>query len=87
MRKIVLLTIAILTMALNVNAENVPYAEYKNGTLTFKYGDIESSSCQFVWNCESTYGSQAPWNDIKASVEKVEFNSSFRNARPKSCAY
>lgn len=87
MRKIVLLTIAVLMVVLNVNAENVPYAEYKNGTLTFKYGDIESSSCQFVWNCESTYGTQAPWNDIRASVEKVEFNSSFRNARPKSCAY
>ena len=87
MKKILLLTIAVLAMSLGVNAEDVPYAEYKNGTLKFKYGDITSSSCSFVWNCENTSSMQAPWNDIKASVEKVEFDSSFKNARPKSCAY
>lgn len=87
MKKILLLTIAVLAMSLGVNAEDVPYAEYKNGTLKFKYGDITSSSSSFVWNCENTSSMQAPWNDIKASVEKVEFDSSFKNARPKSCAY
>ena len=70
MKKILLLTIAVLAMSLGVNAEDVPYAEYKNGTLKFKYGDITSSSSSFVWNCENTSSMQAPWNDIKASVER-----------------
>ena len=57
------------------------------GTLTFQYGTPTGTLNTDYYNTDNTGKSYPGWYDIRASIKKVVFDSSFANARPKSCYY
>ena len=85
----------LMTMLVSVNAEPTAYAEYQigYGKLTFKYGEMPTSSAGTIyWDVTST-GDAPPWDmggifiagsDLK--FYSVEFDESFKDARPCSCS-
>ena len=84
MKQKLLLTIALLMAVCSFSkaATKEAYAVYNNGTLTFYYDTSKSSRTGDKYDINND-GSVPGWytyhcNDIK----KVEFNSSFQNARP-----
>ena len=58
------------------------YAEFNNGTLTFKYGSMPTGAY------ELNEGINDPgWLAQNKKIKKVVFDASFANARPTSCHY
>ena len=58
------------------------YAEFNNGTLTFKYGSMPTGAY------ELNEGINEPgWLAQNKNIKKVVFDASFANARPTSCHY
>ena len=85
-KRIYLLLIALVAMVTVTNAEPNAYAVYRGGTLTFKFVERPTNEtyCFNAWNT----GTSPEWkNSLQLSlIENVVFDSSFKNARPKSCA-
>ena len=58
------------------------YADFNNGTLTFKYGSKPTGAYDL------NVGTNNPgWLAQKEKIKKVVFDASFANARPTSCYY
>ena len=94
-KRIYLLIFALVAMVAGVNAEPTAYAEYQIGwgKLTFKYGEIPASSAATVYWDVSDTGDTPPWDMGSAYLAgtqlefyHVEFDESFKEARPRSCA-
>lgn len=81
-KKVYLLIFVFVMMVANVGAEPTAYAEYQGGVLVFKYGEKPNESN--VYDASDT-GSHPGWYDRRNSISTVMFDSSFKNARPKSC--
>ena len=94
-KRIYLLIVALVAMVAGANAEPTAYAEYRigYGKLTFKYGEMPTSSAgTMYWDVTST-GNTPPWDMGGAFIAgsdlkfySVEFDESFKDARPRSCA-
>ena len=94
-KRIYLLIFALVAMVAGVNAEPTAYAEYQigYGKLTFKYGEMPTSSAgTMYWDVTST-GDTPPWDMGGAFIAgsdlkfySVEFDESFKDARPRSCS-
>ncbi len=56
-------------------------------TLTFKYGTPTGTAGTDYYNTDNTGTSDPGWYDKRESIKKVVFDSSFANARPKSCCW
>ena len=82
-KKICLLIFAFLMTGIAAKAINAPYAEYEDGTLTFRYGAKPSGTDVFNLN-ENDIPS---WVDKSLSITKIVFDASFAQARPTSCYY
>ena len=63
------------------NTSYKAYAEFKNGTLTFKYGTPKSAEVYELnkWN------NPPRWSSQSENIRMVVFDSSFAKARPTSC--
>ena len=85
-KRIYLLIFALVTMVIGVKADPYAYAVYKDGTLTFKYG--EPSDEAYSFNAENT-GSTPTWHkeSLLPLIENVVFESSFRSAETRSCRH
>ncbi len=85
-KRIYLLIFALVTMVIGVKADPYGYAVYKDGTLTFKYG--EPSDEAYSFNAENT-GSTPTWHkeSLLPLIENVVFESSFRSAETRSCCH
>ena len=69
---------------LKLKTSNQAYAEFNNGTLTFKYGPKPAGAYDL------NVGKNHPeWVDeeLYTKINKVVFDASFANARPTSCYY
>ena len=94
-KRIYLLIFALVAMVAGVNAEPTAYAEYQIGwgKLTFKYGEMPTSSAATVYWDVSDTGDTPPWDmggaflaGTQLEFYHVEFDESFKEARPRSCA-
>ena len=85
-KKNCLLIFALVTMVIGVKADPYAYAVYKDGTLTFKYG--EPSDEAYSFNAHNT-GSTPTWHkeSLLPLIENVVFESSFRTEEPMSCRH
>ena len=69
---------------LKLKTSNQAYAEFNNGTLTFKYGPKPAGAYDLnVGENFPEWGNEGLYEKIK----KVVFDASFANARPTSCYY
>ena len=76
-----------LLLPIGAWASKIPYAVYNNGTLTFKYGEFTPNGTT-SWDVSDTGSSEAflDWNlRMDGPLKHVVFDSSFAEARPKSC--
>ena len=77
-------TLQVGEFELKLNTSNQAYAEFNNGTLTFKYGPKPAGAYDL------NVGENLPeWvnEELFAKIKKVVFDASFANARPTSCYY
>ena len=84
-KRIYLLTIALVAVAMCASAAPTAYAEFNGETLTFRYGEMPTGD--YVWDVSDT-GEELPmWQQLNLhkNVKSVVFDSSFASARPKSC--
>ena len=79
---LMLLTLLLLPTSM-VAQTNQAYAEFNNGTLTFKYGSKPEGAYDL------NVGINYPWwyYTQKEKIKTVVFDASFANARPTSCYY
>ena len=78
---LMLFTLLLLPTSM-VAQTNQAYAEFNNGTLTFKYGSMPTGAY------ELNEGINEPgWLAQNKNIKKVVFDASFANARPTSCHY
>ena len=78
---LMLFTLLLLPTSM-VAQTNLAYAEFNNGTLTFKYGSMPTGAY------ELNEGINEPgWLAQNKNIKKVVFDASFANARPTSCHY
>ena len=78
---LMLFTLLLLPTSM-VAQTNQAYAEFNNGTLTFKYGSMPTGAY------ELNEGINDPgWLAQNKKIKKVVFDASFANARPTSCHY
>ena len=59
----------------------------ETGTLTFKYGTPTGTAGTDYYKTDNTYTNPPGWKNKRSSIKKVVFDSSFADARPKSCYY
>ncbi|HAG32748.1 MAG TPA: BspA family leucine-rich repeat surface protein [Prevotella sp.] len=78
-----LMLFTLLLLPTNMVAQtNQAYAEFNNGTLTFKYGSMPTGAY------ELNEGINEPgWLAQNKNIKTVIFDASFANARPTSCFY
>ena len=80
MLMLMLLTLLLLPTSM-VAQTDYAYAEFNNGTLTFKCGPSKPDGAY-----ELNVGNINPgWLDKKSNIETVVFDASFANARPTNC--
>lgn len=63
------------------NTSYKAYAEFKNGTLTFKYGTPKSAEVYEL----NKWSNPPRWSSQSENIRMVVFYSSFAKARPTSC--
>ena len=63
----------------------VMYTVFNNGTLTFMYGEKPESGT--VYDVPTDPYTAPGWLAYKESIETVDFDESFKNARPTSCSH
>ena len=75
-----------LLLPIGVWASKIPYAVYNNGTLTFKYGEFTPNGIT-SWDVSNTGSQPFLSNNLSwdGNLKYVVFESSFSEARPKSC--
>lgn len=75
-----------LLLPIGAWASKIPYAVYNNGTLTFKYGEFTPNGIT-SWDVSNTGSQPFLSNDLSwdGNLKYVVFESSFSEARPKSC--
>ena len=83
-KKICLLIFALVMVAASAKAAPTAYAEYSDGTLTFKYGEMPTGQA-YCFDVSDTGNKKAQWSELAGSINKAVFDSSFASARPKSC--
>ena len=85
-KRIYLLIFALVTMVIGVKADPHGYAVYKDGTLTFKYGEPSDEAYSFYAH---DTGSTPTWHkeSLLPLIENVVFESSFRTEEPMSCCH
>jgi hypothetical protein len=85
-KRIYLLIFALVTMVIGVKADPHAYAVYKDGTLTFKYGEPSDEAYSFYAH---DTGSNPTWHkeSLLPLIENVVFESSFRSAETRSCRH
>ena len=81
-KKIYLLIFAFLMMGIAAKATPTAYAVYSEGTLTFSYGEMPN--VDNVYDVSNTLGMPG-WYSFHEYIRTVVFESSFSEARPKSC--
>ena len=92
-----LLCMFALLVSLAAQADIIAYAQYANGTLTFRYGEFTPDGAT-SWDASDTGddpGMSPAWKFSLANagemwvdkVKKVVFDPSFASARPKTCFY
>ncbi len=81
-KKIYLLIFAFLMMGIAAKATPTAYAVYSEGTLTFSYGEMPN--VDNVYDVSNTLGMPG-WHSFHEYIRTVVFESSFSEARPKSC--
>ena len=85
-KKIYLLIFALVMVAASAKATSTAYAEFSDGTLTFKYGEKPSGKITVDVDCGSK-DSYLAWNSLASMVKKVVFASEFKNVYPVYCTY
>ena len=78
---LMLFTLLLLPTSM-VAQTNQAYAEFNNGTLTFKYGSKPTGAYDLY---EGMY--YPAWYGQRGKIKTVVFDASFANARPTSCYY
>ena len=75
-------TLQVGEFELKLKTSNQAYAEFNNGTLTFKYGPKPAGAYDL-----NVGGNLPEWvnEELFAKIKKVVFDASFANARPTSC--
>ena len=81
-KKNCLLIFAFLMMGIAAKATPTAYAVYSEGTLTFSYGEMPN--VDNVYDVSNTLGMPG-WYSFHEYIRTVVFESSFSEARPKSC--
>ena len=81
-KKICLLIFAFLMMGIAAKATPTAYAVYNEGILTFSYGEMPD--VDNVYDVSNTLGMPG-WYSFHEYIRTVVFESSFSEARPKSC--
>ena len=87
MRKCYLLSLVLLSLALQTRAEEVAYAVFDATakTLTFRYDDGYDSSSDVQWEVTNTGTSNPGWVNKRTQIVTAVFDASFAAARPQSC--
>ena len=85
-KRIYLLIFALVTMVIGVKADPYAYAVYKDGTLTFKYGEPSDEAYSFYVH---DTGSTPTWHkeSLLPLIENVVFEASFRTEETRSCRH
>lgn len=97
MKQFRLLLLTLMALPMLMHAQD-PYAVLNDGTLTFYYDNNKSSRAGTKYDVDRYYNSEdvhfglsdkyglPAWNKDKASITKIEFDSSFYNYHPESTA-
>ncbi len=81
-KRIYLLIFALVAMVSGAKAESTAYAEYKDSTLTFKFGELPAGG--LVYDLKKILGMPG-WYSYHEAVKTVVFDTSFSEAHPQSC--